>query len=219
MSQLPLLPEASISYAPEDFVVSDCNALAYQAVTQPLSQWQQHAILLNGAPASGLTHLCHVACDAHGGQFLTPSALNEPDSAAYFADTPLRVVDDCEQADPVALFHLLNYVRQSAEARLLLASHTRLKSLHAPLPDLHSRLCAVPHYVLAPLDETLLEALLRKGFADRQLRVDSSVIQFLLPRLERSYSSVQATLETLDAAAMREKRSITLPFIKDVLVL
>jgi len=77
------------------------------------------------------------------------------------------------------------------------------------LNDLASRFRALPVLTLASPDDALLRALLVKLFADRQLRVDESLIGFLTTRIERSFASARAVVDTLDREALRRHRPVT----------
>ncbi|HBO58644.1 MAG TPA: DNA replication protein, partial [Alphaproteobacteria bacterium] len=58
------------------------------------------------------------------------------------------------------------------------------------LPDLITRLKAVPRVAIGEPDETLLNALLLKQFVDRQLTVAPDVIAYLTKNMERSFKAV-----------------------------
>jgi chromosomal replication initiation ATPase DnaA len=68
-----------------------------------------------------------------------------------------------------------------------------------------------------PPDETLIGAVLVKQFADRQIKVEAAVISFLVARMERSFEMAGRLVAALDAAALAEKRAITLPLATRVL--
>ncbi|MFV0474441.1 MAG: HdaA/DnaA family protein [Pikeienuella sp.] len=83
-------------------------------------------------------------------------------------------------------------------------------------PDLASRLSAATMVALDPPDEALIEALLTKHFHDRRLLVGAEVIRFLSRRIERSAAAALGVVERLDAEALREGRTISLPFVKEI---
>ena len=58
-------------------------------------------------------------------------------------------------------------------------------------------------------DDALLSAVLVKLFADRQIKVDESLIAYLATRIERSFAAAYAAVETLDREALRRKRPVT----------
>ena len=77
------------------------------------------------------------------------------------------------------------------------------------LPDLASRLRAIPTVALSAPDDALLRAVLVKLFADRQLGVDMSLVSYLATRIERSFAAARAAVEALDREALRMKRPVT----------
>ena len=89
------------------------------------------------------------------------------------------------QFDERALFHLLNLAREE-RAFVLLTARTAPGGWKLAIPDLASRLKALPVVALTAPDDVLLRGVLVKLFADRQLAVDESLVGFLAKRIERS---------------------------------
>src|SRR5258705_9054988 len=69
------------------------------------------------------------------------------------------------------------------------------------LPDLASRLRAMPADGIGMPDDTLLAAVLIKHFADLQLRIAPSVIGYIGPRMERSFATAASLPARLDELA------------------
>jgi chromosomal replication initiation ATPase DnaA len=85
------------------------------------------------------------------------------------------------------------------------------------LPDLASRLAAMPAVAIAPPDDALLAAVLVKLFADRQLAIGADVVDYLVGRMERSFAAASAMVERLDRAALAERRAVTVPLVRKML--
>ena len=81
--------------------------------------------------------------------------------------------------DERALFHLLNLAREQGAFVLLTARDRAGAAGASALPDLASRLRALPAVALAAPDDALLRAVIVKLFADRQLAVDESLVAYL----------------------------------------
>jgi chromosomal replication initiation ATPase DnaA len=64
-----------------------------------------------------------------------------------------------------------------------------------------------------------MTGLLLKLFADRQLMVESGVVDYLSRRLDRTGTALRAAVEKLDAAALEGHRKISVPFAQKVLTL
>lgn len=62
---------------------------------------------------------------------------------------------------------------------------------------------------LAAPDEALLAQVLVKLFADRQLTVGRPVIDYVLPRLERSFAAASGFVRALDDLALSTGRPVT----------
>jgi len=77
------------------------------------------------------------------------------------------------------------------------------------LPDLKSRLRALPFVSIAEPGEALLRAVLVKLFADRQLHVDPLVISHLCRHMERSMEAANRVVAELDRLALARQKRVT----------
>jgi chromosomal replication initiation ATPase DnaA len=123
--------------------------------------------------------------------------------------TGALVLEDCspEFLDERALFHLLNLVRED-DGWLLLTTRAAPTLWTVALPDLASRLRAMPVASLDMPDDALLRAVIVKLFADRQLAVDEALIGYLLPRIGRSFAAARDAVDTLDREALQRGRPV-----------
>src|SRR5205807_3317520 len=110
--------------------------------------------------------------------------------------------------DERRLFHLLNLAREGG-AFVLVTARTAPAGWTLQIPDLASRLRALPVVELGPPDDALLRAVLVKLFADRQLAVDESLLTYLVKRIDRSFAAARAAVERLDREALRLRRPVT----------
>ena len=85
------------------------------------------------------------------------------------------------------------------------------------LPDLASRLRATPSVAIREPDEQLLTAVLVKLFNDKQIRVGAEVLNYILPRIERSFEAVRDLVNEADRQAMAQQRKISIPLMRDIL--
>jgi chromosomal replication initiation ATPase DnaA len=114
------------------------------------------------------------------------------------------------------LFHFLNRLRELRGSLLLLHREAPAR-WPVQLPDLASRLAAIPAIAVAEPDDTLLAAVLSKHFADRQLTVGDDVIDFLVRHIERDFAAAATAVAAIDQAALSSRRRITLPLVRQVL--
>ena len=85
------------------------------------------------------------------------------------------------------------------------------------LPDLRSRLASLPTVGVAPPDDGLLEALLAKLFADRQLAVDRGTVIFIVARMERSFDAARRLVDAIDRAALASQRRPSLGLVREMM--
>jgi chromosomal replication initiation ATPase DnaA len=206
--QLALALDHAENFSREDFLEGPSNAAAL-ALIERWPDWPHHTMALVGPPGSGKSHLAAIWAAKSGARFLAGRALALSELSRAFA-TGALVVEDLTESnlDERALFHLLNIVREEG-AFLLITATSSLGSWASRLPDLASRLRAIPAVALATPDEPLLRGLFVKLFADRQLAVDESLISYLVTRIERSFAAARKAVDILDREALRQKRPVS----------
>ena len=89
--------------------------------------------------------------------------------------------------------------------------------LSVTLPDLRSRLRALPVVAIESPDEALLKAVLVKHFADRQLAVEPHVIGYIALHMEQSMEAAAIVVAQIDAAALSSQRRVTRALVQQVL--
>jgi chromosomal replication initiation ATPase DnaA len=200
----------------EDFLVSRSNAAAVELI-DAWPQWPHPAAVVVGPEGSGKSHLANVWRLRSAGH-LVPAAELSDGIVAALAERSALVVEDLDRgiADERALFHLLNRARESA-VNVLLTSRQAPGDMTFHVPDLRSRLRALPLVELQPPDETLLKAVLVKLFCDRQLNVEPAVIDYLSVRMERSMEAASRVVATIDRLALAMHRKVTRPLAAEAL--
>jgi chromosomal replication initiation ATPase DnaA len=202
--QLALALEHAESYVREDFLSGPCNEDAL-ALIESWPDWPASAIALIGPEGSGKTHLATIWAMAAGARVISARALGESDLPAALATGALVVEDAAASADERALFHLINLAREE-RAFLLFTARTVPSLWQAAIPDLLSRLRALPLVTLTAPDDAMLRGVMVKLAADRQLAVDESVVRYVSARIERSFAAARAAVITLDKEALRQGR-------------
>lgn len=201
------LPHAE-SFRREDFLADPSNEAAL-ALVDSWPNWPHRIAAIVGPSGSGKSHLATIWAEQSGARIADAAALVRAEVPRALV-TGALVIEDLapERADEQALFHLFNLAREE-EAFVLVTAARRLDLDGYALPDLASRLRALPVIALSPPGETLLAAVMVKLFADRQVTVDEETVAFLLGRIERSLAAVRDTVIRLDRAALSRGRRIT----------
>lgn len=206
--QLALALPHTESFAREDFLPGPGNDAAL-ALIDRWPDWPARAAVLAGPEGSGKSHLGAIWAQTAGARILAARSLVDADLPQALATDTLLLEDLAPgEIDERALFHLLNLVREH-QAYLLITSRVMPVSLPVHIPDLASRLRALPTVAMAPPDDALLRSLLVKLAADRQLTLGEDVVAFLMARIERSFVGARAAIARLDEEAMRLKRPVS----------
>ncbi len=200
------LPHAE-NFSRDDFLSGASNEAAL-GLMERWPDWPDRALALVGPAGAGKSHLAAIWADLAGARRVSARVLGETDLPGALATGALVVEDASAELDERALFHLLNLMRQE-EGFVLITAQAAPASFAVDLPDLTSRLRAIPVVELAPPDDALLRAVMVKLFADRQLAVDEGLIAYLASRIERSFAGARAAVEELDREALRLKRPVT----------
>ncbi len=215
MSQLALDLGLRPALGRDDFLVTASNEAAVTLI-DAWPNWPSHAAAIIGPPGSGKTHLAEVFRQRSGAGRMTTAELTVEIVPEALAGGSLVVELDGSALEQRALFHALNYAVQR-EAQVLLTSEVPLKQVNASLPDLRSRLNAIPEVNILLPDDALLRGVLVKQFADRQIMVGESVIAYLTQRIPRSLDFARTIVAEIDRQAMAERADVTRPFVARVL--
>ena len=201
---LPLDPR----FGREDFLVSPSNERAY-ALIESWPAWADPILHLKGPRGSGKSHLASIwATAAHGWTIDAFEVSRE--RVPHLVSNKALVIEDADRAelDEPAFFHLINLARERG-AFILLTAATGPEAWGIATPDLLSRLRLAPSASIEPPDEALLKAVLVKLFVDRQLIVDTSVVDYLAMHMTRSLAEAARIVEALDREALSRGRRIT----------
>jgi len=212
MTQIPFEFGHAPSLAAADFVVAACNEAAAAWVAR-WPDWPAPALTLHGPAGSGKTHLGRIWAERARARSLAAAALGAIGHIPEMVEGAIAIlVDDVDQElDPSrerGLFHLYNLMAERRGHLLLLAARAPAR-WPLGLPDLRSRLAAAPAVAIGAPDEVLLDAVLAKLFADRQLSVSPELRQYILTRIERSFAAAGAVAAALDQATLAAGRGVT----------
>ncbi len=202
------------AFGVEDFLVAASNAAAV-AWLDRWPEWPAASCVLHGPPGCGKTHLAHVWQARSRAVLCEPAALTAT-AVPQLAVAGAVVVDGAEAAPERPLLHLLNLVAEGG-GHVLLTAGAPASRWATALPDLRSRLLALPDIAVLAPDDALIGAVLLKLFSDRQLTVGEDVVIFLLHHMERSFAAARRIVAALDRAALVAKRRITVPLAREVL--
>lgn len=212
--QLPFDLGHRRAFGRDDFWVSPSNQEAVGWIDK-WPEWPAPALVIYGPSASGKTHLLNVWREETAAAPLSRETLSLPQGiTSVMIDDALSLIGQKESEEK--LFHLYNAL-QAERGHMLLSASVPVRDWPFVLPDLKSRLMAAPAVEIGLPDDQLCAVVLMKLFADRQIYVTQDVVEFILARIERSFSAMRDGVEKIDRAAMAEKRPVTVPLVRSAL--
>ncbi len=209
---LPLDPR----FGAEDFLVSPSNEQAYGLI-EGWPDWPDMILLLVGPRGSGKSHLASIWA-THARAWTIDAAGITQDKVPHLVSNGALAIEDMDRGerDEPALFHLLNLAREK-KASLLITCETPPDRWSLRTPDLLSRLRLAPSVALEAPDDALLKAVLVKLFVDRQLVVDTSVVDYIALRIERSLAKASEVVALLDREALSRGRRVSRAIAAEIL--
>ena len=188
-AQIPLDLTPAPDFTFERFIEAPSNAGAL-AIVESWPAWPAPAILLLGPEGTGKTHLGEAWLKHSHGVFL----------------------DNAHTQSDETLFGFINRALRGEIPGLLLASRVAPSDWGVSLPDLKSRLSAMPKIELFEPDDESLRPITHALFERRGRVVSPDVVDYLLKYTDRSISALQETIRGIDEAASSAKADVTKVF-------
>ncbi|MEI7668703.1 MAG: hypothetical protein WCJ33_01305 [Pseudomonadota bacterium] len=205
------------SYLSDDFIVSKSNLNAVNFINELPQKATSNGALLYGMLDSGKTHLSKIWLEKNDASLIDKSQIGILSSQEICQNNNIILLEDIETINnEEALFHLMRHI-ETQKLFLLITANCAANQLNFKLPDLMSRLIALPSAIINSPDENLLQIITTKWFSDRQLRVNNEIINYIITRSERSFSSIRMIIEKIEKLSLETKREITIPLVKMVL--
>ena len=203
MPQLPLALPPEEGFGARDFVVSAPNLEAFTR----LQSWpgaDGAAAALVGEGGTGKSHLASLWAERTGARTVDATL---PFEGLDLEDRPLLVEDADRGFADATLFHLINLGRRPG-CGLLITGRSAPSTWATTLPDLRSRLNALPVLTLEPPDDAVLEGMLQRFFRRRRILPSQELLAYLVRRIDRSADAAEAAVARLDAEAAAKGKPV-----------
>ena len=199
----------------QDFFVSKSNEHVFN-ILESWPKWEKNFLNINGERFSGKTHLVNIFSKKFKSIKFQANLINDDDLKKIKIYQNIILEDLDHNIDEKLLYSLINIVEQENKY-LIITSIAPIVSINFKLDDLKSR---TKNFLLQSIekpDDELMFALILKNLADRQISLDKKLINYIIKRIDRSYSNIINFIYKIDEMSLKKKKSIDFKLIKDVL--
>ena len=198
-----------------DFYVSKSNSQVFNFI----KDWTIHNekfLNIIGDEFSGKSHLINIFLEKNKALKIETKNLNDDFFKRIKFYDNLILEDLTSKVDEKLFYSLINIV-DSENKKLIITSRIPIVNINFNLEDLKSR---SKNFFLTKIenpDDDLLFALILKNLSDRQISIDKKLIDYIIKRIDRSYSKISNFIYKIDQISLKKKRSIDFKIIKEAL--
>ena len=215
MSQLTFKFPFKINYFEEDFYVSSNNFEAYKLI-ESWPKWAGRYINIFGPSGCGKTHLSNILKKKNNSFFIKATDLND-NSLPLIKLKECLIIDEYQNNIEEKLFYsVLNQCLQSNQYTIV-NSVKPIKTFEVKLNDLKSRFDNFINIGIDLPTDDLIKVILIKGFSDRQVKIDTKLLEYILKNIHRSYVDIFDLIDKVDTLSLSTGKSININLIKKVL--
>ena len=215
LNQLLLDFDIKTNFNDYDYFVSDSNFFAFSLIDK-WPNWEKRILNISGEKFSGKTHLANIFKSKASAFFLNESQINDEAFKKIKLYESIVIDGFSNTIDERLIYSILNLVDQDSKY-LLINSETPLGEINFELPDLASRSKNLLHAKIESPDDDLIFAIILKNFSDRQIKLEKKIIEFIINRIDRSYSKISEFIYKIDEFSLKKKKPINLKTVKEIL--
>ena len=199
----------------EDFYLSKSNKHIFDFLNM-WPKWEKNFVNVIGEKFSGKTHLMNIFLQKNKGIKFDGKSLRNDDLKTIKIYENVVIENLSSDVDEKLLYGLLNLIEQENKF-IIITSLKPIVNITFDLKDLKSR---TKNFILLNIekpDDELIFAIILKNLSDRQITLDDKFIEFIIKRIERSYSKIYDFIYKIDQLSLKKKKSIDFKIIKEVL--
>jgi len=203
------------NFEDKDFYISKSNKHIINLLNN-WPKWEKNFLNISGEKFSGKTHLINIFLSKFNGIKLDSSSLKDKHLNEIKIYQNIVIENLTKEIDENLIFTLINIIDQDNKY-LIITSEEPIVNINFNLNDLKSRAKSFLLQNIDKPDDDLIFALILKNLTDRQISLDKKLINYLIKRIDRSYSKIFDFIYKIDELSLKKKKSIDLKIIKEVL--
>ena len=199
----------------DDFYVSESNKHILKQIDN-WPKWEKNFLNISGENYSGKTHLVNIFLKKFKGIKFEANLLTDDDLSRIKMYRNIVLENLNADVNEKLIYTLLNIIDQENKY-LIITSIKPIVDIKFSLKDLNSR---TKNFLLQSIkkpDDELVFALILKNLSDRQIFLEKKLIDFIMKRIDRSYGKIFDFIYKIDEISLKNKKSIDLKMIKNVL--
>ena len=215
LNQLLLDFKYDQNFKDDDFYVGKSNFYPFELINN-WPKWEKNFLNISGEKFSGKTHLTNIFLKKFNGIRVMSSLLNNESLRAIKPYQNIILEDLNLNIDEKLIYSLFNTIDQDNKF-LIITSLEPITEINFQLTDLKSR---TKNCLLAKIenpDDELMFALILKNLSDRQITLDKKLIDFIIKRVDRSYSKIFEFMYKIDEISLKKNKSIDFKIINEAL--
>ena len=215
LNQLLLDFDYEQNFKDDDFYVGKSNFYTFELINK-WPKWEKNFLNISGEKFSGKTHLANIFLKKFNGVRIESKLLNDENLKSIKPYQNIVLEDLNKDINERLIYTLFNIIDQDNKF-LVITSSKPIAEINFKLEDLRSR---TKNCLLAKIenpDDELMFALILKNLSDRQITLDKKLINFIIKRIERSYSKIFEFIYKIDKISLKKKKSIDFKIINEAL--
>ncbi len=215
MNQLTFQFPFKTTYYDKDFYVSSNNFEVYKLI-EDWPNWPDKWLNIFGPKGSGKTHLSNILKKKINSVYIDSNFIKK-NLISEMEKYNCIIIDNYENNINEKLFYSILNQSKQLNKYLLINSYIPVTKFNIKLKDLKSRLNSfITLGIDLPTDD-LLRVIITKSFSDKQIELNTRILEYILKNIERSYEKVFKFVKDLDNESLSSGKSININLIKKVL--
>ena len=215
LNQLIIKFDYEKNFKDDDFYVSKSNKNTFDMLNN-WPKWEKKFLNITGDKYSGKTHLINIFIKKFKGIKLNAKFLNNEDLAKIKLYENIILEDLSEKINEKLVYSLFNII-DIDNKYIIVTSDNPITNINFSLVDLKSR---TKNFIIQKIekpDDDLMFALILKNLSDRQISINEKLINFIIKRIDRSYSNIFNFIYKIDELSLKKRKPIDFKLIKEVL--
>lgn len=203
------------NFKDQDFFISNSNKHIFNLL-DAWPKWEKNFLNIIGEKFSGKTHIINIFLEKFKGIKISSKKLDNEFLKKIKIYQNIILEDLDEAVDENLLFTFLNIIDQDNKY-LIITTKKPITNMQFKLKDLKSRSSNFLLLNIEKPDDELIFALILKNLSDRQISIEKKLIEYVIKRIDRSYSKIFDFIYKIDEISLKKKKSIDLKIIKEAL--